>query len=334
MPAPARALAVHPTRAIEGGRVTIAGEGFRLDGPQLPEVRIGGRRARVVYASPAALGVLVPGGLAEGGSVPIDIDDAGGGQVFVEVLPPFVAGLHQVDSPVFDRDGNLFVTYSGSRGQQVPVSIFRVHPDGARETFSSDIVNPTSIAMGPDGRLYVSSRFAGTVYRLDADGSAEPFATDLGIACGLAFAPDGTLFVGDRSGTVFVVDRDRRVSVFASLPPSVAAYHLALRRDGTLFVTGPTLSSFDSVYEIAAGGTVTVRPERFGRPQGMAIDATGDLYVVEALAGSSGLYRLTSSGDPEFVLAAPALVGAAFAPGDGGLVVCSNDTAYRTRPRD
>jgi len=332
MPAPARVLAVHPARAVEGGRVTIAGEGFSVDGPRLPEVRIGGRRARVVFASQSIIGALVPTALAEGGHVAVEVEDAGGDPVFVEILPPFVSGLHQVDSPVFDGDGNLFVTYSGTRGQQVPVSIFRVRPDGARETFSSDIVNPTALAVGPDGHLYVSSRFAGTVYRLGADGEAEPFATDLGIACGLTFAPDGTLFVGDRSGTVFAVDPDRRVSVFASLPPSVAAYHLALRRDGTVFVTGPTLSTFDRVYEIAVGGAVTVRPERFGRPQGLAIDAAGDLCVVEALAGMTGLYRLTSGGEPELVLAAPSLIGVAFGP-DGGLVVCSNETAYRTRQR-
>lgn len=332
MSASARVLAVHPPRAVEGGRLTITGEYLRMDGLRLPEVRIGSRRARVVFASSAALGALVPAGLTEGGHVPVEVEDAAGDNLSVEILPPFVAGLHQVDSPVFDRDGNLFVTYSGTRGQQVPVSIFRVRPDGARETFSSDIVNPTSMAFGPDGHLYVSSRFAGAVYRLDADGTAEPFATDLGIACGLAFAPDGRLFVGDRSGTVFVVDEARRISVFASLPPSVAAYHLVLRHDGTLFVTGPTLSTIDRVYEISADGRVTERAERFGRPQGMAVDTAGDLFVVEALAGASGLYRLTSSAVPDLVLAAPSLVGAAFGPA-GELVVCSNDAARRARPR-
>ena len=108
------------------------------------------------------------------------------------------------------------------------MSIFRVRPNGTRETFSSGIVNPTSMAVDPEGRLYVSSRFEGTVYRLLPDGSAEPFATDLGVACGLAFAPDGTLFVGDRSGTIFKVDRGGQATTFASLPSSVAAFHLAL----------------------------------------------------------------------------------------------------------
>src|SRR5207247_5146681 len=171
---------------------------------------------------------------------------------FIEVAAPFATGLHQVDNPVFDRDGNLYVTYSGTRGQQVPVSIFRVRPNGTRETFSSGIVNPTSMAIDAEGQLYVSSRFEGTWYRVAHDGSLETFANDLGVACGLAFAGDGTLFVGDRSGTIFRVDRGGKATAFASLPASVAAFHLAVGRDEALYVTGPTLSSYDALYRIDA----------------------------------------------------------------------------------
>jgi sugar lactone lactonase YvrE len=246
----------------------------------------------------------------------------------VEIAAPFATGLHQVDSPVFDRAGNLYVTYSGTRGQQVPVSIFRVRTNGTRETFSSAIVNPTSMAVGPDGRLYVSSRFEGTVYKVADDGSAEPFATDLGVACGLAFAPDGTLFVGDRTGTIFRVDRSGHALAFATLPASVAAFHLALGADGFLFVTGPTLSTYDAVYRISPEGETAVLSQSFGRPQGLAIGPDGSLFVIEALAGSSGLYRLQEGGTAELVLSGPGLVGVAF-DGRGGVVVCSNDTAYR-----
>src|SRR6185369_2104671 len=219
-----RVTAVRPSRAIEGGRITIEGTGFPLDRPRIPGVHIGGLPARVVHASTTELSVIVPSGL-DGGSVPIKIDGLAGDTPFVDVGTPFATGLHQVDNPVFDRDGNLYVTYSGTRGQQVPVSIFRVRPNGTRETFSSGIVNPTSMAIDPQGRLHVSSRFEGTVYRVSEDGSAEPFASDLGVACGLAFADDGTLFVGDRSGTIFRVDGKGRASTFASLPASVAAFH-------------------------------------------------------------------------------------------------------------
>jgi sugar lactone lactonase YvrE len=212
--------------------------------------------------------------------------------VLVDIAAPLATGLHQVDNPIFDRDGNLYVTFSGTRGQQVPVSIFRVRPNGTREPFSTGIVNPTSMAIDSQGRLYVSSRFEGAVYRVSPDGEAEPFAQHLGVACGLAFSRDGTLFVGDRSGTIFKVDQDGKATTFAALPPSVAAFHLALGPDEAVYVTGPTLSSYDELYRIAPDGTVTTQDGRFGRPQGLAFDANGDLFVVEALAGSSGLYRV------------------------------------------
>jgi sugar lactone lactonase YvrE len=325
---PPRVTAVRPHRAIEGARIAIVGSGFPIDQPQLPEVRIGERRARVVYASPTCIAVLVPAGVADGGPVPVRIAGVSGETAFVEVAEPVAAGLHQVDNPVFDREGNLYLTYSGSRGEEAPVSIFRVSRTGTRESFCAGIVNPTSMALDPEGVLYVSSRFEGAVYRLDREGRAHTFASDLGVACGLAFGPDGTLFVGDRSGTIFKVDRTGRASAFALLPASVAAFHLALAPDRTLLVTGPTLSPCDVVYQIGPDGVVTTRASGFGRPQGLAFDPSGNLFVVEALAGTSGLYRLPVEGEPEMVVSGPGLVGVAFDP-LGGLVVCSNDTAYR-----
>ena len=338
-----RTTVIHPHRAIEGGRVDIEGPAFHVDETLPPEVHVGGLRARVVFASAARLGVIVPSGL-DGGRAAVRIAPFDGAQTaFVEVAAPFATGLHQVDNPVFDRDGNLYVTYSGTRGQQVPVSIFRVRPNGTRETFSSGIVNPTSMAIDPAGRLYVSSRFEGTVYRVLPDGTTEAFAHDLGVACGLAFAPDGTLFVGDRSGTIFRVDSRGQATTFATLPASVAAFHLAIGPDRALYVTGPTLSSYDPLYRIEHDGRVTTAYAGFGRPQGLAFDPNGSLFVVEALAGSSGLYRVPPGGPgeaggsggaggaaekPQLVLAGPALVGVAFDRA-GTLVVSSNETAYR-----
>ena len=319
--------AIQPPSAIEGGRIDIQGEGFAIDSPLLPEVRIADARARIVYASSTELSAIVPGGL-DGGRATVRVAGAYGETAFVNIAAPFATGLHQVDNPVFDRDGNLYVTYSGTRGQQVPVSIFRVRPNGTRETFSSGIVNPTSMAIDPQGRLYVSSRFEGTVYRVGEDGIAEPFASDLGVACGLAFSDDGVLFVGDRSGTIFRVDEKGRATTFASLPASVAAFHLAIGPGGVLHVTGPTLSSYDLLYRIDRDGAIETIYAAFGRPQGLAFDRHGTLFVVEALAGSSGLYRLQPGSAPELVLAGAGLVGVAFSP-DGVIVVSSNETAYR-----
>ncbi len=264
----------------------------------------------------------------DGGRTPVRVENLPGETVFLSVGAEWATGLHQVDNPVFDREGNLFVTYSGSRGQEAPVSIFRVTPDGGREPHATGIVNATSLAFGPDGGLYVSSRFEGAVYRLSDSGAHQQVAADLGVACGLTFDDEGRMYVGDRSGTIFRI-RDGQAETFALLPPSVAAFHLAMSPDGELFVSGPTLGTYDHIHRINRDGQVTALPTPFGRPQGLAFAPDGALHVVDALAGASGLYRFHSlDAPPDLVVSGRGLIGVAFGP-QGELVVASNDSVFR-----
>ena len=330
MPQPfihSRIASLCPLAAVSGGRVTIRGSGLGGDRETWPEVRIGDVTAQVVFADRDTVACLVPAHLG-GGSTPVRIATAPGETAFLNIGAPVATGVHQVDSPVFSGDGRLYLTYSGTRGDRSPVSVFRLGRDGFRESFVTGIMNPTSMAVDPTGRLHVSSRFDGTVFAVDAEGRAEQVATDLGVACGLAFDQDGTLYVGDRSGTVFQVTSSGQVSTFATLPPSVAAFHLSMAPTGELYVTAPTLSTCDAVYRVDRVGAVSTLTRGFGRPQGLAFDLQGTLYVVEALAGASGLYRVRADGETEHVVAAPSLIGVAFDP-SGGVVVVSDDTAYR-----
>ena len=285
---------------------------------------LGDAPARIAFASSRRLVIMIPDD-TDGGLAAVRLGDHT--LAHVSIGAAWATGLHQVDNPVFDRDGNLFVTYSGSRGQGAPVSIFRVTRAGTREPFSSGIVNATSMAFGPDGRLYVSSRFEGAVYRIAGDGTPEQVASDLGVACGIAFDAEGWMYVGDRSGTIFRV-REGRATAFASLPPSVAAFHLAMSPSGDLHVTAPTLGTYDPIYRIDRHGQITTIASSLGRPQGIAFGPDGLLYVVDALAGSSGLHRLNADGSFTAVVAGGTLVGIAFGP-NGELVVTSNETAYR-----
>ena len=88
---------------------------------------VGPHEARVVLARSSELIVIVPPG-AEGGRMPVRLETWRGRPSCVDVGSPLATGLHHVDSPVFDRDGNLYVTFSGTRGQQAPVSIFKGAP--------------------------------------------------------------------------------------------------------------------------------------------------------------------------------------------------------------
>jgi sugar lactone lactonase YvrE len=168
------------------------------------------------------------------------------------------------------------------------------------------------------------------VYRVDAAGMYEPAVTDVGVACGLAFAPDGTLFVGDRSGTIFRVRANGQATMMATLPGSVVAFHLAMGPDRALYVTGPTLTSRDVIYRVQLDGQVETPWTGFGRPQGLAFGPDGLLYVVEALAGMSGVYRLAPGHDPQLVVSGEGFVGLAFEQ-SGAIIVASNDTAWRVR---
>ena len=325
-----RVTSVRPLWGIEGGRVTLEGDGFSID-PVAPQVRVGAQPARLASASAHRADRAHPRGARGRTRRRSASTSCPGETAFVEIGAPLVTGVHHVDSPAYDRHGNLYVTFSGSRGQQAPVSIFIVRQDGTREPFVSDVPNPTSLAFDREGRLYVSSRFDGSVYRVEADGRASLYASDLGVACGLAFGPDGALFVGDRSGLDPARRRRRpraRVRVAAGergrVPPRVRPRRPPLRRRAD--------ARHARSRSIASRPTARPSPwsAGFGRPQGLAFDAAGHLYVVDALAGSSGLYRirLDAPHAPELMLSGGALIGLAFDP-HGGIALATSETVYR-----
>jgi sugar lactone lactonase YvrE len=295
-------------------------------------VTVGEHDAHVIAASGSQLRIVVPAA-AEGGTTAVTVGHAPDADASIEIARTLTTGLHQVDNPAFDGLGRLYATQSGGPGTKVPAPLYRVTRDGIREPVAVEIANPTSLALGPDGALYVSSRFEGAVYRVTTDDRVEVHASELGVPTGLAFGGDGSLYVGDRSGSVFRVSATKQVETFASLPASVAAFHLAFGPDDCLYLTAPTLASRDAIYRITPDRLVDVVYEGFGRPQGLAFDAKGDLYVAEAAAGTAGLYRLTigrdgASATAELVAAVPAIIGVAFDP-DGGIVMASNDTIWR-----
>jgi glucose/arabinose dehydrogenase len=251
----------------------------------------------------------------------------------LKVAVPMAENLHPVANPAVDADGTVYATVSGARGQSVPVSIFSIARDFEVRPFVRDLMNATGLAFGPDGYLYASSRAEGTVYRISPEGAMSTYAEGMGIATGIAFDHEGNLFVGDRSGTIFKVgpDRspatDREMFVFATLEPSIAAYHLAFNDEGTLFVTGPTTSSNQAVYAIDRDGRTTVFYQGLGRPQGMAFDVDGNLYVAASLRGQRGIVRITPGREASLAVSGNNLVGLAFLE-DGCAALATKDALY------
>jgi sugar lactone lactonase YvrE len=202
-----------------------------------------------------------------------------------------------------------------------------VSPTGRSTPFITGILNATGLAFSPDGDLYVTSRAESTVYRVDTAGEYTTYAEGMGVATGAAFDAEGNLFVGDRSGTIFKINPDRKIFVHATLEPSVAAYHMAVNAEGTLFVTAPTLSSNEAIWAIEPNGDTRAWFRGLGRPQGLALASDGSIYVAACLHGRRGLVRVTAQGEATLVLSGINLVGVAFSP-LGTTILATQEAVY------
>jgi len=316
---------VAPGAAIPGGEIAIRGSGFSAGAR--PKVLIGSAPAPVIIGSDRYIVVRVPEGVREGGLV-VDNGASASAKWACDIGFQIADGVHPVANPVVDRMGNIYTTLSGSRGQKMPVSVFRIEPGYVVKPFLSDLMNATGLAIDREGLIYVSSRQDGIVYQATPEGALSVYVEGMGVATGLAFDEEENLFVGDRSGTIFKISRTRQIFVFATMEPSIAAYHLAFGDDGHLYVTGPTTSSFDSVYRINPAGEVEVFYRGLGRPQGIALDREGNLYVAASLRGRRGIVRISADRHAELFLSGPGIVGLAFAP-HNSLIVATSSALYR-----
>jgi sugar lactone lactonase YvrE len=316
---------ITPPAAIAGGELQIRGKGFAQS--DRPRVTIGEIGAPVIIGSDSFVIARVPEG-ATAGDVVIESGTLSSESWACDVGVLVAEGLHPVANPAVDSFGNIYTTFSGSRGQKVPVAVYKIDLNFNMKPFINDLMNATSVAFDTQGLLYISSRYDGFVYQATQNGSMSVFIEGMGVATGIAFDGEQNLYVGDRSGTIFKISPNRQIFVFATLEPSIAAYHLAFGPDGYLYVTGPTTSSFDSVHRISHSGEVEVFYRGLGRPQGMAFDAEGNLYVAASLAGRKGVVRVEPDRRAELFLSGPGIVGLAFTP-SRALVVTTTNSVYR-----
>jgi len=313
---------ISPAAAIPGGEIALIGSGFSSRGATKPVVRFGEMEGGLSLVSANRVVAQVPS--ESDGFVSIESGGHRSEPVHVSIGRQIADNLQPVANPAVDFEGNTYVTFSGQRGQRVPVSLYKVVGGTHVKPFVTSLVNPSGLAFNHAGDLFVSCRNDGTIHRITPDGRSEEWMEGMGIATGIAFDRDENLYVGDRSGTIFKISASREIFVFATLEPSVSAYHLAFHPDGDLYVTGPTTSSFDRVYRISKNGEVTTFYRGLGRPQGLAFDVEMNLYVAASHGGRRGIVRISAQGHAELVLSGSQIVGMALQPTGRAMITTVN----------
>src|SRR5690349_7918045 len=107
---------VTPPAAIAGGELQIRGKGFvKTDRPR---VMIGDLAAPLIIGSDSFIIARVPEG-ATAGELIIQNGEQSSESWACDVGVLIADSLHPVTSPAIDSFGNIYVTFSGSRGQKV-----------------------------------------------------------------------------------------------------------------------------------------------------------------------------------------------------------------------
>ena len=321
---------IDPPLAIPGGEIAIACENFRPDRHSPDGCYVAGIRCRTVAESTTRVLAIVPKDADEGKTFAhLESKSAVSNTFELNIGRELADEMHIVANPAVDpSDGAIILTRSGARGQHLPATLFRLEPDGYLDEMPEAILNPTGIAFDKTGQMFVTNRAQGEVYAVGRDGTPTVDAAGLGIATGIAFDRYGAMYVGDRAGTIYRIAEDASAETFARLEPSVAAYHMAFGPDGRLYVTAPGLASHDAVYAIDTDGNVSTYFRGLGRPQGVAFDKAGNLYVAGCYQGRHGIVKITpKAGFAEHFVAGNNIVGLCFTR-TGDMIVATNDSVY------
>ena len=325
-----RIVSINPSYAIPGGEISIECEGFEINQADEYGVYFDGQKARLVGASSNRILAIVPDNF-DTTDVEVYLENGGerSASANLTVGKKLAGDMHIVANPAVDpKDDSIILTRSGSRGQHLPVTLFRFEKDGFLEELSADVMNPTGIAFDQKGSFYVTNRSDGEVCRIERDTEIITFSTGLGIATGIAFDSQNEMFVGDRSGTIYRISDFGSSESFATIEPSVSAYHLAFGSDGRLYVTAPGLSSFDSIYAVDKAGFDTKFFRGLGRPQGLAFDKAGNLYVAACLHSKRGIIKISPDAEKaELFIAGNNVIGLCFTR-KGEAIIATNEAVY------
>ena len=291
-----------PLRAIEGGRITFEALSSRSTSCRRSPSAIS-RRVSCTRSTSRLVGARAI--RARGRATPVRIDDAPARPATCRLAASFATGLHQVDNPVFDREGNC-TSPTAARA----ASRCRCRSSASRRTARASRSAPASSTRrrwrsGRTAALRVEPLRGHGVSRRTptARTSASPpisasraasRSTPTG-ACSSAIAPA-------RSSA-----SRRHGDAFATLPPSVAAFHLAWSRRARCTSPRRRWRRTTRCIESIATGEVRIAADAVRPAAGIAFSSgQASCTSSKRWPAASGLYRLPLDGEPELVVSAPA----------------------------
>jgi gluconolactonase len=261
----------------------------------------------------------------------------------VELL---ISGYDTPEGPAFDREGNLFfVNWEKS-------SIVKVTPEGQASEFFNTGGIPAGLAFHPDGSLYVADEgeHIHGVLRITMDGESEIVVNEyegkpLNGANDLVFDRNGVLYFSDPWGS----NGENPIGGFYRRFPDGRFEQIDR---GLAFPNGVTLNADESAvylaetyrnrilrYAINPDGTLGQRQKWAGThlppgPDGMAFDASGNLYVAHYSGQCVDVYNPQGQRIDEIKVPGKNPTNVAFGgPGNQTLVITEVQThsLYRVR---
>jgi sugar lactone lactonase YvrE len=176
----------------------------------------------------------------------------------------------------FDAEGNLYVVnrvnlpdHIDSRGHDM---IRKITRDGTIANLGNSAYEIYGVAAGLGGNVYYAEPRYDRVVKLTADGSASVFAGGVqaaGVALGGELS-NPMAVASDAQGNLYIADTGSQL-IRKVTPEGVATIGA-----GQTAPSGTPGEAIDGARAEA----------RFARPLGIAVDAAGDLYVLDSLSGS------------------------------------------------
>ena len=267
-------------------------------------------------------------------------------------VPAAGAWLHTPKGVALDGAGNLYIADAGNhrvRRVDGTGTIATIAGMGERgyggdggPAIAAQLAEPTGVAVDGSGNLYIADRWNSRIRRMDASGTLTTVAAGLNGPTGVAVDGSGNVYIAARgNGQIRRVDAEGTITIFAGTGggrgyggdggPAVAArlgwpHGVALDGAGNLYIAeywnhrirrvdvSGTITTVAGIGEGSdSGGSGPAAEAVLNRPQGVAVDRWGNLYIADT--DNHRIRRVDVSG----TLTTIAGTGQGGFGGDGGL---------------